>query len=177
MRKFIAIGLMALAGCGAQYGSQTAAFLPANLEFTLPPHAIKNAPVSGYVVDVRALQPGRPAALINAYRSAKGRVDVRPNDTLSRIAARHATDLARTGRLSHTGSDGSSLGDRALRGGYRYCYVAENVAQGFRDINQVMAGWMQSPGHRRNMLARDAKEFGLSRVDNHWVLVLGRSGC
>jgi uncharacterized protein YkwD len=41
---------------------------------------------------------------------------------------------------------------------------------------QVIANWMTSPGHRRNILLRDAREFGYGHVGDRFVLILGR-GC
>ena len=115
---------------------------------------------------------------LSRYRAANGLPPVSHAPRLAAMARAHALDLARTGRLSHTGSDGSRIDDRARRAGYRFCTLAENVARGQRSLSEVMNGWAGSRGHRANMLRRDISEAALVRAEgNVWVMVLGRSGC
>jgi uncharacterized protein YkwD len=56
--------------------------------------------------------------------------------------------------MSHTGGDGSSVGQRITRAGYRWRSVAENVAAGFTSAQSVFNGWMNSPDHRANILSQ-----------------------
>lgn len=117
-------------------------------------------------------------APLNAYRADNGRTPLSYSKRLQRIAQLHAEDLRRSGRFSHRGSDGSDLGRRMRRGGYGYCFAAENIAKGQRDQITVLRSWAGSRSHRRNMLSRNATEVGLARADGDlWVLVLGRAGC
>lgn len=121
-----------------------------------------------------------PAATeaINAYRTAKGRAPVAYSRQLEAAALRHARDMARNNFVSHRGSDGSFITHRARAQGYRFCYLAENLAQGQANLNAVMSDWANSAGHRKNMLSRKATEFALVRVDgDFWVMMLGRPGC
>lgn len=112
-------------------------------------------------------------AAINAERTAQNRATLVYDATLEDVAEAHALDMARKGFFSHTGSDGSDIGQRLTRAGYRYCFGAENIASGQRSLNEVMAAWMGSRGHRRNILHRDAEAVGLARTDgNIWVMVL-----
>ncbi|MGY9049442.1 MAG: CAP domain-containing protein, partial [Rhodobacterales bacterium] len=77
-----------------------------------------------------------------------------------------------------TGANGSDIAARAGAVGFRYCSLAENIAKGQKSLEAVMAGWAGSPGHRRNMLKRDVRVFGLARAKgNIWVMELGREGC
>lgn len=115
---------------------------------------------------------------LNAYRSEKGRPALSVSPRLTRAAAGHAADMAARGFFNHTGSGGSSIGDRVRAQGYGFCFVAENIAKGQGSLDQVLSGWAASEGHNRNMLAREAREFGLVRgPGNLWVMVLGRPGC
>lgn len=128
----------------------------------------------------QAMQDLGPTARdhINASRAEAGRSPLRVNRQLTQAAAAHARDLADTGTFSHTGSNGSSVGDRVRGQGYGFCFVAENIAKGQGTLEQVLTGWMASEGHRRNMLASQAREFGLVRgPGNLWVMVLGKPGC
>lgn len=113
-------------------------------------------------------------AAVNAERAAKGRPTVAWNAKLEAAARAHAEDMAAQGYFSHTGRDGSEFTDRIKRAGYRACFWAENIAQGQRDIATVMAAWMDSRGHRRNILHRRAADVAVARAEgNIWVMVLG----
>lgn len=118
-------------------------------------------------------------AAINSFRNSKGLKPVVEDPRLQSAARAHACDSAARGRMGHDGSDGSTLADRVAREGYRYRSVAENVAQGYPSPQAVTQGWVDSRGHRRNMLMREAQDAGLAVAidasgDLHWVLVLGR---
>jgi uncharacterized protein YkwD len=80
---------------------------------------------------------------------------MRYDERLALAAQRHSEDQARHGRTSHTGSDGSTLMTRIDAVGYDWRSVAENVAAGQSDVESVMAAWMASDGHRRNILSAD----------------------
>jgi len=86
------------------------------------------------------------------------------------------TDAAVGGYFSHTGQNGSSFSDRARAAGYT-CAAAENIASGQRSEAEVMTSWLNSPGHRRNILLRDVVDIGIGRVGTMWVMMLGRAGC
>jgi uncharacterized protein YkwD len=90
---------------------------------------------------------------VNAERSARGLAPMRFDDRLVLAAQRHSDDQARRGQMSHTGSDGSTVGTRVDRAGYDWRSVGENVAAGQPDVAAVMAAWMASAGHRRNILS------------------------
>lgn len=114
------------------------------------------------------------ARTLNAQRAAHGLHAVAPHRQLMAAAEAHARDMARGGFMSHRGSDGSNLAQRVKRQGFCYRYVNENIAMGFRDPSQVMQGWYNSPGHRRNALSREVTHYGFAAVDRSWVLVMGR---
>ena len=90
---------------------------------------------------------------VNAERSARGLAPMRYDERLVLAAQRHTEDQARQGQMSHVGSDGSGVGVRVDRVGYRWRSIAENVASGSPDTASVMAGWMASDAHRRNILS------------------------
>ena len=116
--------------------------------------------------------------MVNQIRADQGRKPLSVSPKLARAADAHARDMAARNRFSHTGSDGSTLGKRVKRQGYGFCHVAENIAMGQRDIRAAMVEWMNSPGHRKNILSREPTQFGLARsAGNRWVMVLGREGC
>ncbi len=112
-------------------------------------------------------------AAVNAERSAQNRAPLIYDSALEAAARAHAQDMARAGFFDHTGSDGSDIGQRLTRAAYRFCFGAENIAAGQRDLTEVMAAWMASRGHRRNILHRKAEAVGLAQAPgNLWVMVL-----
>lgn len=92
---------------------------------------------------------------------------------LVRAADAHTTDMVRNGFFSHTGADGSSVGQRVTRQGYAWRAVGENIAYGQRSVEQVVSAWMASPGHCRAIMSGEFQELGAARVENHWTLVFG----
>lgn len=94
------------------------------------------------------------------------------NDQLTNAAQRHALDIAARQQLDHTGQDGSSVSSRVTDTGYSWGAVAENIAVGYWDIKGVIRGWVESPGHCRNMMNPDYKEVSVYRKDSYWVMVL-----
>jgi uncharacterized protein YkwD len=111
--------------------------------------------------------------LLNDARVQGGVLELSMNAALTSAASAHALDMETNNYLSHTGLDGSTPGDRALEAGYNYHYISENIARGFETEQGVMDGWMASEGHRENILDPRAEDFGLGRVDDTWVLMLG----
>lgn len=115
---------------------------------------------------------------VNALRRPRGRKMLRWSPVLAQVAQGHADDMAQGGFFDHAGSDGSDIGDRMRRAGYRWCAAAENIAKGQRSLEEVLKDWRGSRGHRRNMLNQNVTEIGLARAEgNIWVMVLGTQGC
>jgi uncharacterized protein YkwD len=81
--------------------------------------------------------------------------------TLGSVAAAHARDMARTGRMAHEGSDGSTAAERVTRAGYAWRTVAENVAAGDRTAEAVVQTWLASPGHCANLMNPNVREMGI----------------
>ncbi|WP_055489121.1 CAP domain-containing protein [Streptomyces sp. TP-A0356] len=117
----------------------------------------------------------RIVELVNAERSKVGCSPVTLNATLAKVAQAHSEDMASHQNMSHTGSDGSSPGDRITRAGYNWSTYGENVAYGYATPEKVMAGWMSSPGHKANILNCAFKEIGVgfAQPDNYWTQDFG----
>jgi uncharacterized protein YkwD len=117
----------------------------------------------------------RIVQLVNAERSKVGCSALKLNATLTKAAQAHSDDMAAHKNMSHTGSDGSSPGDRITRAGYTWSSYGENVAYGYSTPEQVMAGWMGSSGHRANILNCSFKEIGvgLAQPGSYWTQDFG----
>ena len=83
---------------------------------------------------------------------------------LQRAALAHARDMALSSFLDHRGSDGSSPSDRVSRAGYEWQAVAENVAAGSTTAEDVVAGWLASPGHCANLMNSRYSATGVAVV-------------
>lgn len=120
------------------------------------------------------------AAGLNANRKARGLSALRYNPVLGQAAMIHACDMSTHGFFSHSGSDGSNVQRRVRSVGYQDCLVAENLGWGQPTSGMIVEGWMNSAGHRSNMLHPVAQEFGIGITDGprgpNWVLVLAK-GC
>jgi uncharacterized protein YkwD len=118
--------------------------------------------------------------LLNQERSRHGLSPVTHNSQLHAAATRHSQDMAENGFLSHTGSDGSSPFERMHQAGYQYKIAAENVAAGQSSAEAVIKAWMNSSGHRQNMLTAGFCDVGVgydynsnSTFRHYWTMKLG----
>ncbi|GAA4830214.1 hypothetical protein GCM10023201_17380 [Actinomycetospora corticicola] len=116
---------------------------------------------------------GRVLALVNAARAEAGCGAVAGNAALDRAAADYAVLMARTGTFSHTGPDGSDFSERVRAAGYDDP-GGENIAQGQTSAHEVMTDWMNSPGHRRNILDCSFRTLGVGEASDYWVQEFGR---
>ncbi len=106
--------------------------------------------------------------LLNEERRSHGLPKLRLNKKLSRAARVHARDMVSGGYFAHDSRNGSSFVDRIRRTGYmssaRRWLVGENLAWGSgsrAEPGQIMQAWMNSPGHRKNILTRSFREIGI----------------
>jgi uncharacterized protein YkwD len=110
----------------------------------------------------------RKAAVIelaNAERAKAGCPALKADATLGRAAQRHSADMANHNFTGHTGSSGSTMVNRAEAAGYTgWRTLAENVAAGQRTAAGVVNAWMESPGHRANILNCSLRHIGIGYV-------------
>eukprot|EP00775_Hariotina_reticulata_P007851 gene7851-8048_t len=117
--------------------------------------------------------------LVNAARQSNGRAPLSLNTQLNNAAMAHSIDQAGRNTMTHTGSDGSDLGTRVTRAGYRWSTVGENVAVGQTSPSSVFQAWMNSPGHRANILNGNFADMGVAVATGrdgrpYWTQVFGR---
>ncbi|MFE7948169.1 CAP domain-containing protein [Streptomyces sp. NPDC057426] len=118
----------------------------------------------------------RVISLVNAERAKAGCGPLSANATLTRAAQGHSDDMAARDYFDHTNPDGDGPGERVTAAGYPWSTYGENIAMGQSTPEQVMDSWMNSPGHRANILNCDFKEIGVG-VHNeggpYWTQVFG----
>ncbi|WP_433391263.1 CAP domain-containing protein [Micromonospora sp. KLBMP9576] len=131
--------------------------------------ATKNTVGSGVSSQAREV-----VRLVNAERTKAGCGAVGIDDKLTTAAQRHSKDQADHRNMSHTGSDGSNVGTRLGRVGYAWRTYGENVAWNQQTPAAVMQAWMNSPGHRKNILNCAFTEIGVGVANSngpYWTQV------
>ncbi|SCL30079.1 Uncharacterized conserved protein YkwD, contains CAP (CSP/antigen 5/PR1) domain [Micromonospora nigra] len=119
-------------------------------------------------------QAAEVVKLANAERAKAGCDPLSIDDKLTTAAQRHSQDQADHRNMSHTGSDGSNPGDRIERVGYQWRTYGENVAWNQKTPEAVMAAWMNSDGHRANILNCSFTEIGVGVANSngpYWTQV------
>jgi uncharacterized protein YkwD len=106
-----------------------------------------------------------------AVRAAQGLPALRSNASLDRSALSHSQDMVANNYLAHADRNGNRAQDRVRAARITNCGIGENIAKGQKSVEEVVAAWMASPGHRRNMLNRDYVSYGIGRVGDTWTLV------
>lgn len=123
------------------------------------------------------------AARSHARRCGRERFAAAPPLAVSRklaaAAGEHARDMARKAYFDHRGSDGSQPRDRVRRAGYQWRLTGENIAFGPESAEEVVAGWLGSPGHCANIMEPKFREIGVGfavgrkRGHIYWVQEFG----
>lgn len=95
------------------------------------------------------------------------------NDLLEKAALRHSSDMSQKKYFSHTAPDGTGAGKRIAEAGYRWMYYGENIAMGYKNEREVITGWLNSPGHCKNIMNKNYKEMGVAKVNGYWTQEFG----
>lgn len=116
----------------------------------------------------------RVIKLVNQYRSQNNLPALKKNTLLTKAAGIRAKELEQL--FSHTRPNGTSC-FTAISPDYHYYYLGENIAAGYPDAASVMNGWMNSPGHRANILNGNYTEIGVAVFESggykYWVQLFG----
>ncbi|MBL1084010.1 CAP domain-containing protein [Streptomyces actinomycinicus] len=140
--------------------------------------APSTAPAAPSTPKPTATASGVTARIVQLVNAERAKAQCRPltvNPELTKAAQAHSADMSAHRNMSHTGSDGSSPGDRITGAGYTWSSYGENVAYGYTTAEQVMDAWMSSPGHRANILNCGFKEIGvgLAQPGSYWTQDFG----
>lgn len=130
------------------------------------------APASAWSADRPAVVAQAERSVIersNAFRQSQGLPPVSADRALTTAAQAFAAYMARTDNYGHE-ADGREPSQRAQAQGYSYCMVSENIAMQYssadfeteRLARGLVQGWIDSPGHRRNLLAAEATDIGVA---------------
>ncbi|GAE88864.1 SafA/ExsA family spore coat assembly protein [Acetivibrio straminisolvens] len=110
--------------------------------------------------DIKA-QENEVIRLVNVERAKKGLPALKANWQLSRVARYKSQDMVDKGYFSHTSPTYGSPFRMMENFGIKYTAAGENIAMGQRTPAEVMNAWMNSPGHRNNILSPSFSEIGV----------------
>ena len=99
--------------------------------------------------------------LLNGERTQVGLDPLVKDPLLSQAAQLHSESMADDDFFSHIGADGSTPFERIQDSGYQYWTAGENIAAGYRTPKAVVEAWMNSPGHRANILNHNFTAIGI----------------
>jgi uncharacterized protein YkwD len=116
--------------------------------------------------------------LTNLERKTAGLKPLTPNSKLMAAARTHAANMAQLEMLEHT-LNCKTPADRAKDAGYTYGWLGENIAWNQQSPKEVVESWMNSEGHKANILKEEATEIGVAVAKNtkgepYWVQVFGK---
>ena len=105
--------------------------------------------------------------LTNQERKKKELPPLRPSPLLFKLARAHSANMAKQEKMDHT-LDGKTPFDRMKDAGYPFLRGGENIAAGSGDFGlpEVIREWMESKGHRENILGPDYTEIGVALARN-----------
>jgi len=103
-------------------------------------------------------------AQVNAQRRKAGAPPLALNADLQEAAQAHAQDMLARGFFAHKSPSGTTVRERSRKAGYDWRAIGENIAEGQTSVNEVMTTWMNSPGHRENILNPAFRELGVGLV-------------
>lgn len=87
------------------------------------------------------------------------------NCHLAEAAKAHSKAMAEKEFFSHTGADDEGVASRVSETGYTWMAVGENIAAGQAEVEAVMQGWLDSPGHCSNIMSDEFTEMGAASVE------------
>lgn len=137
------------------------------------------APTAGSDLSGEAAMEREVSTLVNQERAQNGLSPLTLADDLTAVARAHSRDMIDRNFFSHTNPDGQSPFDRLRSAGISYRAAAENIAYGQRTAEAVMNSWMNSSGHRANILSANVSEIGIGAVKSssgtvYWTQVFVR---
>lgn len=161
----IAVALAALCGCGGGDSESVSPSVP-------PPEGTGTGiPEIDSIREefLDAVNQARSVSRLCGNTSYPGASPVAWNDRLAMAAYLHSVDMETNQFFSHTGSDGSSPGDRITREGYAWWMYGENIAVGYPTVSDVMQAWLESEGHCRNIMTPDFEEIGAAFSEGQYL--------
>lgn len=109
------------------------------------------------------------ADLVNQERAKAGLAPLQFDDALSKVATAKAADMAQNNYFDHNSPTYGSPFDMMKQFGISYSTAGENIAMGQQSAQEVMSQWMNSEGHRQNIMNASFTKIGVGYVNGYWV--------
>lgn len=107
--------------------------------------------------------------IVNQERTKAGLKPLTSNSALTAMALDKAKDMYNNGYFDHTSPTYGSPFNMMSSYGIRYSYAGENIAKGQQTPEAVMTAWMNSAGHRQNILSPNFTQIGVAYYNGEWV--------
>lgn len=104
-------------------------------------------------------------ALMNVYRAEQGLPPLREDARLRKAAEDRVRHMEELGYWAHKSPDGMSPFVWLAARDYNYAHAGENLASGFETARLLVLSWMESPGHRANIMAGNYEDVGIAIID------------
>ncbi|HEU4521103.1 MAG TPA: CAP domain-containing protein, partial [Thermoanaerobaculia bacterium] len=130
--------------------------------------------VPAFLAPVKAAEITRAAVVaeMNVHRAAAGLPPLREDDRLIRVANLRMRDMEELAYWDHVAPDGRTPFELLRPSGYQYQQAGENLASGFETAEVLVQSWMESKGHRDNILSPVYQDCGVAIIEGS---TLGRS--
>ncbi|GIP59205.1 MULTISPECIES: CAP domain-containing protein [Paenibacillus] len=118
---------------------------------------------------IQAENAAKVVALVNVERKNAGLKPLVVHTNLTKMAKDKAIDMYKNKYFSHTSPKYGSPFDMMDAYKITYLYAGENIAKGQKTPAEVVAAWMDSPGHKANILNPKYTLIGVGYYNGHWV--------
>jgi uncharacterized YkwD family protein len=139
------------------------------LVITIPDSKIGSAPKAAPITSTQSTFANQVVNLVNQERSKAGLKALTSNSALSAMALDKAKDMYNRNYFDHNSPTYGSPFNMMQTYGIKYSYAGENIAKGQRTPQEVMTAWMNSAGHRQNILNSHFTKIGVAYYNGEWV--------
>jgi uncharacterized protein YkwD len=122
-------------------------------------------PALAFGADPRDITVESVIAEMNVYRAERGLPALVEDSRLTKAAQDRMRDMEDLGYWGHIAPDGRSPFLWLRANGYQHTYAAENLASGFETVGILVEGWMESPGHRVNIISPLYSKCGVAIIE------------
>ncbi|WP_425262329.1 CAP domain-containing protein [Paenibacillus pectinilyticus] len=146
----------------------------AGMKINIPSSSSSNASNAGKQTTVtpaptQSSFASQVVTLVNQERTKAGLRPLTSNAALTAMALDKAKDMYNNGYFDHTSPTYGSPFDMMTKYGIQYSYAGENIAKGQQTPEAVMTAWMNSSGHRANILSPNFTQIGVAYYNGEWV--------
>lgn len=107
--------------------------------------------------------------LVNAERAKAGLSALASDALLDKVALAKAKDMSNNNYFDHQSPTYGSPFDMMKQFGVTYSYAGENIAKGQKTPQEVVTAWMNSEGHRANILSKNFTQIGVGYYNGYWA--------